>query len=1252
MPNVRLSPTYFIKPTRVEVPHGASLNDISTAIYAEVGLPNICKQNEMVIEVDGEYIPKAEWDRIPEEKALVNVYMPTRGGGKSPLRLILGIGLIIATVFTGGAAAPLLGLEAGTMAAFAASAAASALVSTAGMFLVNAIAPVRPPGSKSGQAKDGQVYSISGARNQLSPYQPVPVVLGTHRFFPPLGAKPYTELVGDDEYIRILLAWVGPCKIEDIKIGDTPLTSYPGFTGDGESSYEVREGWATDDPITLIPGTVNQTRVDVKLENSTGWVDRIMPAGYDELSVEVSFPQGLVRYNKLGKRRPVTVQYGIRYRVVGDVDWTYLSDAISFPAASHAISTMANGDWFVSAKMSGDIELSQSSLPKPGTIAIAKWNVQFGLVSGLVNFSGTGKTGMVVSQVGSNMQITAGTVKFPESPFIITGTTTSLIRKAFFGKVDRTKSYEVGLARITADSTDEKTSDEIYWTVFRGTSNDPPLNFPVPMAQIALRIKATEGAQNQIDIVNCLASSYAPRFIDGEWETTATDISNNPAALFRGVLVHPANKQPRDLSQIDDDVLGEWYELCEAEGYAFNQVREFVSSVWDTLADIAFAGRGAPSLPYGKWSVDFDQATRTIKGHVTPRNSWGFRSEKVLITRPHAFKIIFNNEDKDYLEDEVYAYDDGYSKETATVIERLEFKGITSSDLAWRFGRYQIAQARLRPETYTVFMDFEHLTFRRNDLLMVSHDVPRWGDNWGRVKSLVLNIDDDIAGVVVDSEVTMEAATSYAVRFRLSDGSSLVLSVVSAVGVYTELTFTTPIPQLDGPAAGDLFMCNVADTTAVELICLGIRRQHDLVAEVTFVDHAPAIYDADTGTIPPFDSNITGRLFPLSLATPVIESVRAELYGDDVISGQLHQRIIVVGSLPDEHVAVSNREVVIRYRVKDSLEPWIYIPVTTSVIVIDVPVEGIYELQAKQKGVLQGLPGYFGLTESLWTAVQEVNVTSISELGLPAPSAIKGFYEMDAQGLVTRVKLRINLDISVAIPSAIALMVSIQQVPRELDVTDHSTYVTVDNANVLNSGSFTVLAGSTSDNIVVATTANPLPSIDLSGFFWGSLDGVVYRKATGSTTTAFQFAEPFTTGPMPGGTLSWVELAWADERADDFKLMQVVAADGSMEVAKWTAISYTSGKYRIAIDRAQEGTTQKTADKVRYYPAPGAGTETILVPASNFVEVENNVFEGSSDAQIQVPPGSWIAVTMATYVLEGMRVIRSPIVPITDWTRL
>lgn len=1247
MPNIILSPANLVKPKQVTVAPGTSIRAIVAHVYNDVGIPNLCRDWEMVVEVDGEYIPKAEWDRIPEENTQVKLYMPLRGGGgggKSPLRILLSIGLIIVTIASFGTLSPITGpLLAGVIVAG---------ISTAGSYLINAIAPVRPQGSKAGQPKDAQAYSISGARNAIAPYQPVPVVLGTHRFFPPMAAKPYTELVGQDEYIRILLAWCGPCKIEDIKIGDTPIAEYPGFAEDGGSSIEIREGWANDDPITLIPAVVTQTRVDVMITEAGSWVNRTMEAGYDELSVEISFPQGLIRYNKLGKRRPVSVTWALRYREEGAVDWTYLDADIDFPFASRAISTMGNGNWVVRALMNGSIELTQSGINRPGTIAIAQWTVFFGVVTDLVNFTGTGKTGMVVSQSGGNMQITAGSVKFPENDFTVTGTTTSLVRKAFYGKVDRTKSYEVGMSRVTPDSTDERTSDEFFWTVFRGTKNTSPLNFPIPMAQIALRIKATEGAQNQIDIINCLASSYAPRYVSGNWESSATTTTNNPAALFRGVLIHPANRQPRGADQVDHDDLGAWYEQCDAEGYAFNQVREFTSSVWDTLADIAFAGRAAPALPYGRWSVDFEQEDRVVKGHVTPRNSWGFRSEKQLINRPHAFKVIFNNENKEYVEDEIIVYDDGYNALSATVIERLNFKGITDPDLAWKFGRYHIAQARLRPEVYTVLMDFEHLTFRRNDLIMVSHDVPRWGDNWARVKSLITS-GANTTGVVLDDTVTMEAGEDYAIRFRLSSGDSLVMSVTNSEDTTSTLMFVGSVPTVDGPAVDDLGMFNVSDSTAVELICLGIRRQKDLTAEVSFVDHAPAIYDADTGTIPPFDSNITGRLFPMLLATPIIETIRGELYVEDFVAANIKQRIIVTGSLPLERNAISNREVVVRYRLKDSLEPWtevVFQP--SSPIQFDVPTEGIFEVQGKQKGYIQGIPGFFSVSESLWTAIEEVEVLSVVTIGLPAPDTIKGFYEKDAQGRVSRVKLRLNVDISQTVPTAVALMVSVQEQPRELGVVDHGAYLHVTDSNVLNEGSFTIKAGSTSGNIVVASAAQPLPDIDLSGFFWGTLDGSLYRKATGSSSTAFQFSQAFPTNPVTNNEIEWVELAWADERQDDFKLLNLVNSSGGTEVAKWTSIDYISGQYRIAVDREQEGTTQKTATLAQYYPAPGAGTETIMIPASSFTELATNTFEGSADVQITIPAGSWCAVTIATYVLEGLRVIRSPIVPITDWTQL
>lgn len=1257
MPNIILSPAPFIKPSQIVVDPGSSVSKIVSHILDDVGIPNICRDNEVVVEIDGEYISKSEWDSMtPSENTRVNVYMPLRGGGgrKSILRIIIGIALVALTVATGGGAS---GLLAGYGATFAAvgGALAAGVVGVAGQFLLNAIAPIRPP--KQSKTVDPPAYTISGARNQLTPYQPVPVVLGTHRIFPPLAAKPYTELVGQDEYIRILVAWVGPCKIEDIKIGETPIAEYPGFEEDGGSSIEIREGWSTDAPITLIPAIVNQTRVDVKLTSADGWVDRTMGVGYDELTVEIAFRNGLTRMNKQGKRKSVTVEYQIRYREHGTVDWIYLDDAIGYSSESVALNTLSKGTWSVYATNGGIVELHQLASNRIGSTRLAEFSWDGTSVSALTNLTVPDKTGLVTSTDGINVSITSGTLIHNVSPFTITDNTSSLLRRSFSGKVDRNKSYDVGLRRVTPDTTDpNRVADEFYWTVFRGTKNDPPLNFPVPMAQIAIRIKASEGAQNQIDIVNCVASSYAPRFIDDAWETTFQEVSNNPAALFRGVLMHPANKSARSSFQIDDEGLGAWYNGCESEGYAFNRIYDTVSSVWDVLSDVAFAGRAAPSLPYGMWSADFDQASRSIMGHVTPRNSWGFRAEKQLIIRPHAFKVIFNNEENDYLEDEVIVYDDGFSSSNATIIERLEFKGVTNSDLAWKFGRYHIAQARLRPETYTVMMDFEHLTFRRNDLVMVSHDVPRWGDNWARVKSITID-GSDTTGVVIDDVVTMEIGETYAIRFRLSDGSSLVRTVVNTEDTTDTLTFTGAVPTVDGPQIDDLCMFNVSDSTAVELICLNIRRQHDMVAEVTFVDHAPEIYDADTGTIPPFDTHVGGRLFPLFLATPVIQSARGELYADDYIGGKIHQRIVIVGDIAPANYAVGNKEIIVRYRLKDTvdgyLSDWSEVSFKSEPIMFDVPKEGTYEVQAKIKGSIQGLPGYYGLAESLWTAALDVDVNSVIDIGLPAPTGITGFYQMDAAGLVSRVKLRFSVDLSESVPSHLAFMFSVQEEPRSIGViVDHNTYLTIADANEINSGSFLVLSGSTAGYVKTTTPSNPYPEIDLSGFFWGTIDGVEYRKATSSDSTGFYFAEPFSTAPNPGDTLSWVELAWADERGEDFRLLNLTDASGNTEIALWTSIYQSGGEYRIAVTRAQEGTTQVTAISAQYYPAPGAGTETTMIPASNFSEVGDLVFEGSSDASISIPPGSWCAATLSTYVIEGLRVIRSPIVPITNWTPL
>ena len=109
-----------------------------------------------------------------------------------------------------------------------------------------------------------------------------------------------------------------------------------------------------------------------------------------------------------------------------------------------------------------------------------------------------------------------------------------------------------------------------------------------------------------------------------------------------------ANALKRTASQINDDQLADWFDECEDRGYSFNMYRDFRASIWDTLMDVAVAGRAAPSIIDGLWMVINDYDGRPISQHFTPRNSWGFSSEKMLFDMPHALRVKFVNADADY----------------------------------------------------------------------------------------------------------------------------------------------------------------------------------------------------------------------------------------------------------------------------------------------------------------------------------------------------------------------------------------------------------------------------------------------------------------------------------------------------------------------------------------------------------------------------------------------------------------------------
>src|SRR5262249_52759161 len=93
---------------------------------------------------------------------------------------------------------------------------------------------------------ESPTLSISGGQNAARPYEPVARVYGRHRVFPAYGAQPFTEILGADQYLRmIFVVGLGITDIEDIKLGETPITNFQGV------EMEVRAGWPTEPPLTL-----------------------------------------------------------------------------------------------------------------------------------------------------------------------------------------------------------------------------------------------------------------------------------------------------------------------------------------------------------------------------------------------------------------------------------------------------------------------------------------------------------------------------------------------------------------------------------------------------------------------------------------------------------------------------------------------------------------------------------------------------------------------------------------------------------------------------------------------------------------------------------------------------------------------------------------------------------------------------------------------------------------------------------------
>lgn len=438
--------------------------------------------------------------------------------------------------------------------------------------------------------------------------------------------------------------------------------------------------------------------------------------------------------------------------------------------------------------------------------------------------------------------------------------------------------YEVRARRTNAGDADFGPDDgrrrlsDCYLQTITGYEQRRPITPPAPLAMTAMRVKATNQLNQTIEGITGTVQSVC---LDWNGTTWVTRPTRNPASLFRYVLQHPANAQAVTNSKIDLAALADWHDYCRASKFRFDAAITEQRPLWDVLADIAAAGRASPTLVDGKWSVIIDRPRTTIAQHFTPHNSWGFEGTRALAKMPHGFRVQFFNAQKGYQPDERIVYRDGYSASNATLLEGLTLPGVTDPDTVFKHARFHIAQLQLRPERYTLNVDIEHLVATRGDLVRITHDVPMWGLGSGRIKTRV-------SGTVLelDEAVPMAASTQYTIRIRLEDGSSITRTVASVgtAGLYSTITLTSSVDTTQGKP-GNLFMFGALNSESVEAIVLSIEPAENMTARLTLHDYAPAVYDSDSETLPPWDSQITlppDVFQPAINAAPTIIEMRSD----------------------------------------------------------------------------------------------------------------------------------------------------------------------------------------------------------------------------------------------------------------------------------------------------------------------------------------------------------------------------------------
>lgn len=787
---------------------GIKLDEMISYLLKEFNIAAELK-SKAHITLNGVVVPEEEWSNtvLKETDKIEYRAVPSGSAGRMVAMLAIAIAAPWAVTYMMGGTMTVAGVAAAAAASPIMFAVGTVAVNMIGSALVNAIAPIRPPAEPTDPGSSERQLMVDGASNAVNKYGSIPVILGKVKVTPPLGAVNYLTYENErDSYLSMLLTWgYGPLTIDasTLKIGDIPISNFDNKT------------------IETLDRKTEPNSVELQRFNSIYGKDVNQVYTNVELICDGN-PQG---------NTVVTTEPNMLYINLGSIDepdyqWHQFG-------TKQVTSYVANtpGPWY---------EAASNNVVDSFTIAI---NFSQGLRRIVIKGDGSGNNEKAPTsfriEIFYNLAwyfldtFSLGTDAPKRDAFTYTKTYSIVA-----GQLPINNGLIVRVRRETGDNTEDNPTYRYYHTsVLQNVAfsrNTAPMVDPLgsKIAKSAFKIKASDQLNGSIAGINAIVQTYCKAWNGSAWIDAST---SNPAALFRYVLEHPANSQriTSPSTKFDLVQLQYWSNYCNTKGFEYNSVLGIQRSILEVLRDICAAGRASPALIDGKWTVIIDEPKPNIIQHFTPHNSWEFESTKSLPKMPDGLRVTYFDESKNYQENEIIIYNIGKDDTNAALFESIQLPGVTKLASVIDHAKWHMAQAKLRPEIYTLNADIEYLVCNRGDRVKVMHDVPMWGIASGRIKNRLSSTTFEL-----DEEIPLEVGKTYTLRVRASNGASITrtVSAVLTSDYYTQITITASATEAEINAS-DLFMFGELNSESNDLIVLNIEPISNKAARLTLVDY-------------------------------------------------------------------------------------------------------------------------------------------------------------------------------------------------------------------------------------------------------------------------------------------------------------------------------------------------------------------------------------------------------------------------------